>query len=265
MKAWIIKFKKLYRLLPPLLARDIKERYAGSSLGMLWTFLQPLLFMAVFWLVFARIMKIKVAVEMKEIHYLPFLLSGILPWFALQEGVVRGASSIVEKGYIIKKVFYPSELFPVSAVISSFIHYGIAMCIFFVIFFVHMGGIAFSHIPVIFYLILLQLMLTAGIALSLSALAVYIRDILQVLGVVFQVLFYLTTVIYPITSVPDGLKVFIKMNPFTLLIEGYHAVVLYGRVPNMYDIALLTIISVIALLSGIFVFRKLKGGFADVL
>lgn len=262
---WMLKLKKLYRLLPPLLLRDIKERYAGSIIGVFWTFIQPLLLMLVFWLVFSQIIKVRISIETGEIPYLPFLLSGLLPWFALQEGVIRGASSIVEKGFIIKRVFYPSELFPISAALSSFIHHGTGLVIFLLIFFTYKGGIALFQIPALMFLLFLQLMLTIGFSLFLSALSVYLRDIIQILGVIFQALFYLTTILYPMASVPKGLKTVVGMNPFTSLIEGYHSVILYGSYPEISDMLYLSTFVVIALVSGVFTFRKLKRGFADVL
>ncbi len=265
MNTWIVRLKKTYRLLPPLLARDIKERYAGSVLGVFWTFIQPVLFMLVFWLVFSQIIKVRISVDSGEIPYLAFLLSGLLPWFALQEGIIRGASSLVEKGFIIKKVFYPPELFPISAVLSSFIHHGTGLFIFLVIFFIYKGGISLFQLPAVALLLFLQLMLTIGFSFFLSALSVYVRDILQVLGVIFQALLYLTTILYPISSVPKGLRFIVDLNPFTWLIEGYHSVILYGRYPEISSLLYLSIFAAVVFFLGIVIFRRLKGGFADVL
>jgi len=265
MNIWTTRTKKLYRLLPPLLSREIRERYAGSTLGVFWSVLQPVLFMLVFWLVFSQIIKVRVSAETGEVPYLAFLLSGLLPWFALQEGVVRGASSIVEKGYIIKKVFYPSELFPVSAAISSLIHHGIGFVIFVTVFFVYSGGVGLSQIPALILLILLQVMVTIGLSFGLAAFSVYLRDILQVLGIVFQVLLYMTTVLYPVTSVPERFRAFVNLNPFTPLIEGYHSVILYGRPPATGSLIYLSVFASIILSGGVYIFRRLKAGFADVL
>jgi len=259
------RLKKVYKLLPPLLMRDIKERYAGSVMGVFWTFMQPLLFILLYWLVFSQIIKMRIHTDTGEIPFLVFLLSGLLPWFALSEGILRGASSIVDKGYIIKKVFYPSELFPISAAISSFIHHGIGFFVFLLIFFISKGGILPFQIPALVFLLLLQIMLTIGLSLLLAAISVYLRDVLQLLGIAFQALFYLTTILYPITSVPKSLTRFIDLNPFTSLIEGYHNVILYGKYPEIGNILYISATTVIAMLSGVFIFRKLKKGFADVL
>ena len=92
------------------MARDIKERYAGSVFGILWTFLQPFLFILLYWLVFSQILKIRIRADTGEIPFIAFLLSGLLPWFVLQEGVVKGASSIIDKRHVIKKVIFPLQI-----------------------------------------------------------------------------------------------------------------------------------------------------------
>ena len=265
MKMWFVRLKKLYALLPPLIVRDIKEKYAGSAAGVLWTVMQPLMTIILFWLVFSKIMKIRIHVDTGEIPFLPFLLSGLLPWFAIQEGVMRGASAIVDKGYIIKKVFYPSELFPLSAVLSSLIHHGVGFFIFLAAYFVITGVTSLFQLPMIMALLLMQGILTAGLAFFLSALSVYIRDILQALGLLFQAVFYMTTILYPIQQVPEGLKPVVLMNPFTLLMEAYHSVILYGRQPDIGSFAYLFFLSVAVFAIGLYVFRRLKAGFADVL
>lgn len=259
------RIKKLYKLLPPLLLRDIKERYAGSVIGVFWTFLQPLLFILLYWLVFAQILRIRIHTDTGEVPFFAFLLSGLLPWFAFQEGVMRGASSILDKRHVIKKVIFPTELFPLSSVISAFIHNGVGILIFLCGFFIWKGNISIQQISFIMVLLFLQILLTSGLSLLFSALSVYIRDIIQVLGVVFQAIFYMSTILYPITSVPETLKTFIKLNPVTALAEAYHNTILYGRCPEISDMIYLLFFTIGALIVGIYIFRKLKRGFADVL
>jgi ABC-type polysaccharide/polyol phosphate export permease len=259
------RIKKLCKLLPPLLSRDIKERYAGSALGIFWTFLQPLLFILIYWMVFSKIMKIRVQTDTGDVPFFAFLLSGILPWFALQEGVTMGATAILDKRHLIKKVIFPLELFPLSSVLSAFIHYGIGMIIFLSAYFFWKGDVSVLQILCIVFLIILQIFLTSGLALLFSALSVYIRDIIQILGVAFQVLFYISTILYPITSVPGSLKILVQLNPVTAMAEAYHSAILYNRVPELYGAIYLISFTLLAVASGTWVFRKLKKGFADVL
>jgi ABC-type polysaccharide/polyol phosphate export permease len=259
------RLKKLCKLLPPLLLRDIRERYAGSSLGVFWTFLQPLLFILLYWLVFSQILKVRIQADTGDIPFLAFLLSGLLPWFALQEGIVRGASSIVDKRHILKKVIFPAELFPLASVISAFIHHGIGIIMFLVVFFFWMGTVSPVQIVAIAGLLTLQIVLASGLSLLFAALSVYIRDIIQVLSIFFQLLFYVSPILYPITFVPEKFKTIIFLNPFTTLIEAYHNVILYGRLPGPGSTVFLIIFAAGAAFAGIYIFRKLKSGFADVL
>jgi ABC-type polysaccharide/polyol phosphate export permease len=261
----INKIKKLYKLLPPLLLRDIKERYAGSAIGIFWTFLQPLLFIILYWVVFAQILKIRIHTDTGEVPFFAFLLSGLLPWFAFQEGLMRGASSILDKRHVIKKVIFPAELFPLSSVMSAFIHHGVGIFVFLAVFFIWKGGISIMQVSFIMVLLSLQVLMTSGLSLLFSSLSVYIRDIVQVLGVAFQMIFYMTTILYPITAVPEKLRIIVLLNPFTSLIEAYHNTILYGRCPEVRDMIYLLFFTVCSLIGGIYVFRNLKRGFADVL
>jgi lipopolysaccharide transport system permease protein len=257
--------RKLYQLLPPLVARELKERYAGSVFGILWTFLNPALFVLLYWLVFAQVLQIRVRMNTGDIPFLPFLLSGLLPWFAVQEGVMRGASAVLDKRHIIKKVIFPVELFPLSSVVSAFVHHSVGMAIFLFSFFIWKGTVTVQQLFFITILLCLQILLTAGLSLLFSSLSVYLRDIIQVLNVLFQVIFYMSTILYPLTSVPGRLKLFILANPVTALAESYHNAVLLGTFPGIGSFVYLVIFTAFVVAAGIYTFRKLKKGFADVL
>jgi ABC-type polysaccharide/polyol phosphate export permease len=261
----IEKIKKVYKLLPPLLARDIKEKYAGSLLGIFWTLLQPVLYIILYWVVFSQIIKIKIQTDTGDVPFFAFLLSGILPWFAFQEGITRGASSIIEKRHVIKKVMFPVYLFPLSSVMSAFVHYGIGIVIFLTAYFFWKGDVSVLQVVLVFCLMILQIVFSSGLSLMLSAVSVYIRDIVQFLGVGFQVLFYLSTILYPLNSVPAKLKIIVYLNPFTALSEAYHSVVLHGALPETWSMIYLLAATILSAVAGVWVFKKLKPGFADVL
>jgi ABC-type polysaccharide/polyol phosphate export permease len=210
-------------------------------------------------------MRIRIQTDTGEIPFLAFMLSGLMPWFALQDGVLRGASSIIERRQIIKKVMFPSELFPLSSVMSSLIHHGVGIILFLSGFFVWRGDVSIFQLFSIGALLSVQILLTSGLSLLFSSLSVYLRDLTHVLGVAFQLAFYMTTILYPITAVPQRLKIFVLLNPFTPLTEAYHSVILYNRNPDTGQLIYLACTTAVVFLSGIYVFRKLKKGFADVL
>ncbi|MGO9614110.1 MAG: ABC transporter permease [Dissulfurispiraceae bacterium] len=259
------RLRKLYKLLPPLLLRDVKERYAGSIIGIFWTLLQPLLFVILYWVVFSQILKIRIKTDTGDIPFIAFLLSGLLPWLALQEGVLRGATSIVEKRHIIKKVLFPAELFPLTSVMSAFVQQGISIVAFLVGFFIWKGHVSLLQVVGIGALLFLQIIMTAGLSMIFSSLAVYLRDIIQVLTVGFQLVFYLSTILYPMTSVPKNLRLLILINPVTTLTEAYHSAILYGQCPEVTILIYLITLTTAVFFAGMYLFRKLKRGFADVL
>jgi len=259
------RLKKILRLLPPLLHRDMKERYAGSILGIVWTFLQPMFLILLYWLVFSQVMKSRITTETGDVPFIAFLLSGLLPWFAIQEGVLQGASSIITQRHIVKKIIFPAELFPISCVISAIIHHGIGIIIFLSVFFIWKGGVSLTQISLIILILSIQILLTAGLAFILSSLAVYVRDIVQILGTAFQAIFYISTILYPLTFFPERLRGFVLLNPVTSLIEAYHAVILYDKLPAAGSMTYLFLVTAGVFLTGIYLFRKLKKGFADIL
>lgn len=259
------KIFKTMKLLPPLVVRDMKVRHAGSTIGMLWTILQPTLTIILYWAVFAKIMKIRIPSDTGDLPYLPFLLSGLLPWFAISEGLMRGASSIVDGAYIIKKVVFPPELLTISVVVSAFLYHGVGMMIFLVIYFIYTGTFGLLQLVLLPVFFSIQLLLTVGLSMALASLAVYMRDVLQMLAVLLQASFYLTTILYSINSVPARLRVVVNANPFTSLMESYHDIVFYGRLPDPSYVLYLVVFTVVSLVVGRFLFKRLKSGFTDVL
>jgi ABC-type polysaccharide/polyol phosphate export permease len=200
-----------------------------------------------------------------EVPFLAYLLTGLLPWLALQEGVMRAASSIVDRRNVIKKVIFPAELFPITMVMSSFVHNIIGFLIFLLAFFIWQGGVSLFQLSFIAGIFMVQIALTTGLSLLFSSLTVYLRDIVQVLGMVFQALFYMSTILFPITAIPDRLKFFISLNPATSLAEAYHNVILYNKLPEISGMIYLFTFTSLVLIIGVYMFRKLKAGFADVL
>jgi|MudIll2142460700_1097286.scaffolds.fasta_scaffold05157_2 ABC-type polysaccharide/polyol phosphate export permease len=258
------KGKKLYKLLPPLFTRDVRERYAGSSLGSLWAVINPLLIILLYWMVFSRFLNIKVPSDSYEVPFFIYLLTGILPWFMFQDGALRGATSIVDKGHIIKKVFFPHELFPLSVVLVSCVSY-IPGMILVTGGIVLWKGVHLTHLLLFCLILCVQTVLTIGVALFLASLTVYLRDVTQILSFVIQILLYSTTVLYPLKVVPEKYRGLLLLNPLTGFIESYHDLLLFDRMPGTFNLIYPFIVSFALFLIGVRVFRKLKAGFVDVL
>jgi lipopolysaccharide transport system permease protein len=255
--------KGYIRLTAHIVSRDIRERYAGSYLGFLWSFLYPLFFIIVYWFVFSKVIHIKL--PSSDQSYLPFLFAGLFPWYAIQDGIIRGTSSFVEKGYIIKKVLLPLELFPLSANISALIHHSIGFAIFLIIYYIYRGLPSPEGLPFFPVLILLQLIFSFGWSILLSSIAVYFRDLVQIIVIAMQGAFFLSPVFYSSSTLPEKYQFIMRLNPLTPLLEGYRTIIIRGKIPDLGGLLYFTAFAITITLIGLVIFRKLKAGFVDVL
>lgn len=255
------------RLLPPFVGRELREQYAGSLLGVVWSVLQPLLFILLYWWVFAAVMRIRFPVgsALADTPFIAFLLSALLPWFAFQEGLTRAAGAILNRREVVRKVHFPVRVFPLAAAAAAFgVHAG-SYLLFLVVFSLWQGSLPVHAWSAVLVLLGLQFTATAGLGLLLAALTVYLRDIQQVLGLLLAVLFYTAPVLYPLSLVPEEFHSLIYLNPFTAFAEAYHGAVLAGVWPEPAVLVGLGLFAASALVVGTHVFRRLEPGFADVL
>lgn len=256
-----------FRLFPPFVERELREQYAGSLLGVVWSFLQPALFILLYWWVFSAVLRIRLpeGVALADTPFIAFLLSALLPWFAFQEGLNRAAASIVSRRDMVCKVHFPVQVFPLAAVTAAFIvHVGV-YCGFLAVFALWQSDLSPSTPGAVAVLLGLQFAVTAGLGLLLASLTVYLRDIAQVLGVLLMVLFYTAPILYPLTLAPAQYHRLMHLNPFTAFAEGYHRAVLAGAWPEPMVLLGLSLLAGVTLVAGLWVFRRLEPGFADVL
>lgn len=254
------------RMFPLFVWRDIREQYAGSWLGLLWSVLQPLLFILLYWWVFARILQMRLpAAAAGEAPFIAFLLSALLPWFAFQDGISRGAGAVAARREVVKKVYFPVQVFPLAAVAAAFVNHLIGFVLFLLVFFLWRGQVTWGQLVVIGLLLLIQIVATAGVALLLAAITVYIRDTTQVIGVALAALFYMAPIIYPLALVPEEVRGWYYLNPFTAFAEAYHNAVLWAQWPAPGILLGLAAFATLAGGVGYTVFRRLEPGFSDVL
>lgn len=252
---------KLHLLLY-FLKKDIKAKYAGSGLGMLWTILMPIVQILLFWFVFSTIMRARPYAD-TQIPYIHFLLSSFFFWLAFSEGISRSATSIIDNAEMVKKVAFPNIILPVTVTISSYLHHMIGFLIFILVF-----SITTSFSPVILLVIpvlFLQLLFSLGLGMLLSSLLPYIRDIGQILSSVIQGMFFLSPIIYSLEAVPEQLRIIFYFNPMTYFATSYHQIILLKSMPSMTYISVILILSGATFFCGFYTFKKLRNGFPDVL
>lgn len=253
-------------LIKELVRRDFRGRYAGSVFGFLWSFAQPLWLIVLFTFVFSTVLKVSLVGE-RTGSFGIFLFSGFLPWMAIQEGLLRGATAITESSEMVKKVRFPASALVVAAVLSALVHQLIALAVFGVIL-AALGELSPAALPLLLPAFALQLTLTLGGALGLAALNVIFRDVVQALNMVLNAWFYLTPIVYPLDLVPAMLRPWIELNPLTVLVELYRQALL-GNAPDVPvaapSLAVLLVTVAVVGSTGWWLFRRLERTFADEL
>ncbi len=220
-------------LIVNLVVRDLKVRYKSSVLGFIWSLLNPLLMMLVFTVVFTVLFP-----SNRIAHFPIFLLSGLLPWNFFSTAVTGSIGSIVGNAHLIKKVYFPREVLPISLVLANAVNFLLALVVLFAMLFVFGIGIT-PWILLLPAIMLLQIALTVGLAFILSTINVFYRDTMVIMEVVMQAWFFLTPVFYPIEYLPLsgtllGLNLPIRrlayiVNPMASIIASYRSV-LYGSI-----------------------------------
>lgn len=217
-------FAELYRhrtLTEILVQRELKARYRGTALGFLWSFVNPLMMMAIYIFVFHFTMRLPVP------HYGAFVLTGLLPWNAFVAGVLEGMNALVANGNLIRKVALPAEIFPLVAVSANAAHFLLSLPVLLLV----LWGSGVGLGPGILWLPLLlleQFVYATCLAVLLSSLAVQFRDLVHIVPNLVMMLFYVTPIIYPANMVPARLAPLVRYNPLAGLMENYRAVLLEG-------------------------------------
>ncbi len=250
-------------LLRELVRRDLQGRYAGSALGFLWSFLQPLWQLLLFTFVFEIVLRMRPVGEGTE-RFWVFLLCGLLPWMAVQEGISRGATAITDNANLVKKLHFPSEVLVLTVTVAALLHEAIAATVLLPVL-AMFGELSWRGLPWLLLAIPLQLLLTCGIGLLLCAIQVFFRDLSQLVGMLLQAWFYLTPIVYPLGVVPERLRSALEWNPLSGLVGLYRAALLGGPAPPGVSLAALALCGLLATGLGWWAFRRLEPGFVDEL
>lgn len=259
MKSMLVTLSELiaYRaLIQSLVVRDLKARYRGSVLGFLWTFLNPVLLMATYTLIFSVYMR----VEME--NYTAFLMTGLLPWVWFSSSLLMGATSVVEGGGLLKKVFFPPQILPAVTVLANLANFLLSLPLLFgflLLFGVRMSWTVVALLP----LMAIQLVLTYGLTLAVAALTVRYRDLAQLLGNFLTLWFFLSPVIYPPKMVPPKFSALLTLNPMAPLLMGYQNTLLYNAFPSWGHIGGVAAVALGVMILGTHVFDRFRWTFAE--
>ena len=242
-------------LVQSLVSRELKARYRGSVLGFLWSFVNPLLLLLTYTLVFTVILPNR----QPDIQpFFLFLFCGILPWTWFQASLAESSGVIIAGGNLIKKVLFPAEVLPAVTVIANLAHFLLALPIL-VAFLALQGRLAWTAL-LLPLPILVQLVLSLGLALFLSALTVHFRDIQSILTHVLHLWFFATPVIYSYAAIGEGtlLRRALRLNPMTHVIVTYQQMLFHGHVDHWRGLFLAFLVGVVAFAAGAFLFDRLR-------
>jgi lipopolysaccharide transport system permease protein len=247
-------------LIQSLVSRELKARYRGSVLGFFWSFANPLLLLLVYTFVFSYVMR-----PPEGIHdYALFLFCGLLPWTWFQTSLVESSGILISGGNLIKKVMFPAEILPIVTVLSNLVHFlfGLIILVVFLIYFqAPLQPLELLWFPVV---VVVQLVLTLGFALILSALTVHFRDIKDILGNVMTLWFFATPIIYSWKNPPPQIRRFLNANPVTHLAVSYQEILYFeGPFGHWKWLLAIGMGSIVLFLFGYFLFDRLRDSFAE--
>lgn len=254
------EFYEYRELLKTNVRKDIRGRYKGSFLGVLWTFLTPLLQVFVYYLVFPYLM----AGGMP--NFLVYLITGIFPWNFFQS-VVTGATGCIKANEgVVKKVYFPRKILVLSQVLSGLVNFFIAIPIMLIFCIVY-------QIPLTWYVLLvpiigiIEALLIYGIGLILAAVNVYVQDVSSIIQFVLNLMFYGTPIVYALNVFPQDniLAYLIKANPLTMIVDACRNVMMEGIAPNWTALGIVLLLGIFLTWFGTWVFDKLQKGFAEEL
>lgn len=253
-------------LIHQLTVRDIMGRYKGTYLGIFWSVLLPLFMLLIYTFVFSVVFKAKWGISQSEsrIEFALTMFCGMIPYMLFSDCLNKAPSLITGSQNYVKKVVFPLEILPITVLCSTFIHSLISLCLLLVgvIFFMGTTTWTIIFLPVLFIPLFAFIL---GFSWLLASLGVFIRDIGHSVGVFTQVLFFLSPIFYPISAVPENFQIFMFINPLTVIIESFRAVIIWGTMPNWYSLLWVTAISFCVLIGGYLWFIKTKKAFADVI
>ena len=246
-------------MIASLVKRDLKGRYKGSALGFLWTFLNPLLQLAVYTMVFSVIMRSGIK------DYYLFLFVALIPWIFFSTSLTGGASCIMMQQDMVKKIYFPREVLPVAYVTSQFVNMLLSFIAVFLVLLLAQYTFypaALLCLPIIMFV---EYILALGFTMIMSALTVYIRDLEYILSILAMAWQFLTPVMYSMEQVPGEVRWIFSMNPMTYVITAYRDILYYGKMPEMDTLLSAVILGLTMLATGWAVFYRLQKHFVEEL
>lgn len=240
-----------------LVRRELRGKYKGSVLGFLWTYLNPLFQVIIYSTVFSIVFKVQI-----EKFYL-YLIIGMMPWTFFSTTVQGGANCIRAQAEMVKKIYFPREVIPISFTTSSFINMLFSFIITFLAIATANWGfqpLALLYLPIV---AVIEYFLALGILLIVSAVTVYFRDLEHIMSVLMMAWIYATPIMYDVSYIPEEFRDVFFINPMTPIICVYHDILYYKQLPDINYLIQSGIVALVIFIMGFLVFAKLDRSFAE--
>lgn len=246
-----------------LTKKDIRQRYLGSVLGVLWAFIQPTITVLIFWFVF------QVGFKSMPVDHFPFILwlvCGMFPWFFFNDGWMSATNSIVGNSFLVKKVVFRVSLLPIIQILSALVINLFFVGVLFFMFGVYGYPPSVYNLQVVYYLFA-EVCLVFGLSLITSSLVIFLKDVGQLVAMLLQFGFWGTPIFWSLKMIPESLWFLFKANPMYYIVEGYRESFIYHR--WFWELGWTNLSfwleTVAIVLAGVVIFKKLRPHFADVL
>ena len=250
-------------LLTTMVRREVSARFAGTSLGGLWSLIQPLIMLGLYTMVFSVIYRVR---EIGDGHGFPeFVFCGLWPWLAFQEACTRSVTAITDNANLVKRLHFPSELLVVSVVVSSFFVQGIGFLLFLIGLMLWKGMFVGTAGLLLCVPLGLSLLLAIGLGMLFACGNVFFRDVEQIVLAGFTLWFFLTPILYPHSLVPESLSLVFILNPMTAIIDLYRSLILSGSFTLGGGLVYSLCCAVGLFCTGGYLFQRCRGFFADYL
>lgn len=262
---------ELYRnkgLILKLSKNDFKTRYAGSYLGIIWAFIQPIVTILVYWFVFEKGLKADSVLDKEgiQVTFVLWLSAGLIPWFFFSEALNNATNALMEYSYLVKKVVFKISILPIIKIISAlFVH------LFFIVFLLILSS-CYGYYPdqytlqVVYYSFCMFVFVLA-LSYTTSAVVIFFRDLSQIINIVLQIGVWITPIMWQVSIIPDAMQKFFKLNPMYYIVDGYRQALFYKE--YFWEHPWMTLyywgLTVVVFLFGTIIFKRLKPHFADVL
>jgi lipopolysaccharide transport system permease protein len=257
--ATLVKYRGLIQ---SLVVRELKARYRGSVLGFFWSFVNPLLLLLIYTFVFTVVLPGTRPAEIEP--YALFMFCGILPWTWFSSSLLESSNVLIAGGNLIKKVLFPAEVLPIVTVLANMVHFFLGLPILAAFLIYYQAPLQVSELVWFPVVVAVQLLLTVGLALIVSALTVHFRDLKDLLSNLLTFWFFATPIIYPMVAAPAQGRRLLNLNPFTHLAVSYQEILFYdGNFGHWKWLLALLVASAVLFVAGYLLFDRLRDSFAE--